>query len=168
MLSPADAGLTTGILAATIYRIASIAAGVALCWMGYRLFTVGIFAEAGDAEGKWGNKRIILKRAAPGTFFALFGAIVLSLAINKGIAISNVPGTMPKSSEGSTDRMILDRSLPLSGMPNPSEVEKVMEKVRKGEPLTDADRKQLDTWYEGEKEFYKQGTEGSWGVKVTG
>nr|WP_067297653.1 hypothetical protein [Marinobacterium profundum] len=73
------------ILALTIYKIVSLLAGVSLSYMGYRLFMAGIWGHAGDAEGEFGNNRIVIKKAAPGTFFVLMGAIVIGLTLVKGL-----------------------------------------------------------------------------------
>src|ERR1700720_3527125 len=78
---------TSSLIATTSYRLATIAAGVALCWMGYRLFKIGIYEKGGDLNAAWGSKKIVLKQAGPGTFFALFGCVVLGLAIYKGMSV---------------------------------------------------------------------------------
>lgn len=75
-------------VATLTYGIVTIAAGVALCWMGYQLFRVGIYEKGGDLNASWGSKKIALKQAGPGTFFALFGAAVLGLAVHKGMSIT--------------------------------------------------------------------------------
>jgi hypothetical protein len=53
--------------------------------MGYRLFLAGIWGHAGEIEGEFGNNKLVIKKAAPGTFFALFGAIIISITIYKGM-----------------------------------------------------------------------------------
>lgn len=82
------------ILSLTIYKLVSLLIGLCLCYMGYRLFMAGIWGSAGDAEGEFGNSRIVIKRAAPGTFFVLMGAIVIGLTIFKGLNLDSqqVPG----------------------------------------------------------------------------
>ncbi len=68
-----------------IYRAFCIAAGLAFAYMGYRLFLSRIFAEAGDLDTSWGDNRLMLKRAAPGTFFALFGAAIVLVTVSRGL-----------------------------------------------------------------------------------
>lgn len=73
------------VIAMTLYKIISLGIGFALCYLGYRLFMAGIWGESGDVEGSFGDNKVIVKKAAPGTFFALFGAIVIGLTILQGL-----------------------------------------------------------------------------------
>lgn len=85
---------TAQVLSLTLYKLTSLFTGLCLCYMGYRLFLAGIWGSAGDAKGEFGDIRIVIKRAAPGTFFVLMGAIVLGLTIFKGLnleALQNIP-----------------------------------------------------------------------------
>ncbi|MBC8756348.1 hypothetical protein H2O64_16860 [Kordia sp. YSTF-M3] len=54
-------------------------------YLGYKLFAKGIWGQAGDLDIKFKDNQLILKKAAPGTFFALFGAIIISVTIWKGL-----------------------------------------------------------------------------------
>jgi hypothetical protein len=67
-----------------IYKIASLASGSAMCFLGYRLFVLGIVSPAGDMTAVRGKSRLVLKAAAPGTFFAVLGAVVLLATVMKG------------------------------------------------------------------------------------
>lgn len=80
---------TAQILSITLYKIVSLLAGVFLSYMGYRLFLAGIWGNAGDVKGEFGDNKIVIKKAAPGTFFVLMGAIVIGLTINKGLNFEN-------------------------------------------------------------------------------
>lgn len=53
--------------------------------MGYRLFMSGIWGDAGSAEGAFGDNTLIIKKAAPGTFFAILGATIIVSTIWKGM-----------------------------------------------------------------------------------
>jgi hypothetical protein len=55
--------------------------GTFCVYLGYKLFVKGLFNEAGDLTASSGNKKLIIKKAAPGTFFALFGAIIISINV---------------------------------------------------------------------------------------
>lgn len=64
-----------------LYRLAIVLAGVAGMWLGYLLFRRGLAPDHGgsaDADASFeaavGSNTLALKGAAPGTFFALFGA----------------------------------------------------------------------------------------------
>jgi len=73
------------IISLSSYKIISLLVGLALSYMGYRLFMAGIWGNAGNMESNFGNNKIILKNAAPGTFFVLFGTIIISFTIYKGL-----------------------------------------------------------------------------------
>jgi len=72
-----------------IYKIACILSGVVFSYLGYRLFVLGIFSSAGDVDVQFNDNRLILKKAAPGTFFALLGAIVIVATIIQGMNLSS-------------------------------------------------------------------------------
>src|SRR5580704_13455844 len=71
------------------YRIITVLAGVLAIYLGYKLFRVGIYEKAGDLRAAWGSNHLVLKQAAPGTFFSLFGVIVITFGIWKGIDIKS-------------------------------------------------------------------------------
>lgn len=73
------------VIAITIYKICSLATGVLLSFLGYKLFMAGVWGNAGNAEGSFGDNKLIIKKAAPGTFFVIMGAIVIGLTIMKGL-----------------------------------------------------------------------------------
>ena len=68
----------------TLYKMAGIGAGVFLGYLGYRLFTKGVWGSAGDLTANSGNNQLLLKSAAPGTFFVVLGAVVILSAIWQG------------------------------------------------------------------------------------
>ena len=71
------------IIAITSYKIISLFVGLIFTYMGYRLFMAGVWGEAGDVEAKFKDTKVIIKRAAPGTFFALFGTIIVCFVVFK-------------------------------------------------------------------------------------
>ena len=73
------------IYAITSYKICSLLVGLVFGYMGYKLFCAGIFTTSGDLQIQAGNNNINLKKAAPGTFFTVFGAIIISLTIYQGL-----------------------------------------------------------------------------------
>ena len=68
-----------------LFRLSIIAVGAMSIFLGYKLFVQGIFApdggEGSGLEAELGTTKFALKNAAPGTFFALFGVIVISVMI---------------------------------------------------------------------------------------
>lgn len=88
--SPQDLALwSVSVVAA--YKVASLCIGLAFGYMGYRLFLAGIERPAGDLEAASGARSLKLSRAAPGTFFALFGAAVIAATIFQGFDVQ-LPG----------------------------------------------------------------------------
>lgn len=71
-----------------IYKLSSLVAGLALSFMGYKLFMAGIWGSAGGADASFGDNRITLKKAAPGTFFVVVGAIVICVTLLQGLQYS--------------------------------------------------------------------------------
>jgi hypothetical protein len=73
------------IISLTAYKIASLLVGLLFSFMGYRLFMRGIWGHSGEIDSQFGDTRFIIKKAAPGTFFALFGAIIVIATVSKGL-----------------------------------------------------------------------------------
>lgn len=57
--------------------VISILAGTFLCYLGWRLFQIGL-SEKSDLKIEYGKLKLHLFRATPGIFFALFGAAIIS------------------------------------------------------------------------------------------
>ncbi|NIB44369.1 hypothetical protein HBA55_32545 [Pseudomaricurvus alkylphenolicus] len=80
------------------YKLASIGSGTFIVYLGYRLFIKGVYGETGEVSVDWNDNRLMLKRAAPGSIFAVFGAIVIGLIVTteakyspaEGISMSNI------------------------------------------------------------------------------
>jgi hypothetical protein len=68
------------------FKLSCIIAGLIIVFLGYRLFCKGIFNESGNLEGNWKSAKIIVRKAAPGTYFVLFGSLVICSAIFKGFS----------------------------------------------------------------------------------
>ena len=80
--------MTTGvavILATVIYKMACLTVGSLSCAMGYQLFKRGIWGAAGDMESKFKDLRIVLRGAAPGTFFAVLGSAIVVVTVWQGL-----------------------------------------------------------------------------------
>ncbi len=70
---------------ATLFRLAIIGAGVFAIVLGYKLFVRGVMPESRtDSEFQAGEIRLTVKNAAPGTCFALFGAVMVSVMLIQG------------------------------------------------------------------------------------
>ena len=82
-----------------VYKTASLATGTCVIYFGYRLFLKGIFGESGDFEASRGDVKIQLKKDAPGTFFALFGTIIISFTLYQGFSITVEPEQRPQQEQ---------------------------------------------------------------------
>ena len=94
------------IISATLYKLASLLVGALFAFLGYKLFMAGIWGHSGDLEAQYKESKIVLTKAAPGTFFALFGAIIIGFTVFKGldykfgkISQSDVPVITSKAQE---------------------------------------------------------------------
>src|SRR5215471_4010449 len=76
---------TQGMLIGVVYHAFAIAIGFGMTYLGYKLFRVGVYEKAGELKAVWGEKHLTLKQAAPGTFFGLFGAVVIGVALVQGV-----------------------------------------------------------------------------------
>lgn len=72
------------ILGLLIYKLACLAVGSLLCYLGYRLFKEGIWGHAGNMEANFRDTNLVVKSAAPGTFFVLLGAVIIVATILRG------------------------------------------------------------------------------------
>ncbi len=90
------------ILSVTLYKTLSLLIGLAFSYMGFRIFMAGIWGDAGNLETKFENTKLVVKNAAPGTFFALFGALIVSFTIFKGMAYDSIQFEPKKNDNSST------------------------------------------------------------------
>ena len=80
------------VLSLTLYKGFSLLVGTMFSYMGYRLFVSGIWGDAGTFSAKHDNARLVLKNAAPGTFFALFGVLIVLFTVYKGLEFESLNG----------------------------------------------------------------------------
>ena len=88
------------VISLTLYKLVSLLVGLISVYMGYNLFVKGIWGQAGDLDTKFGDNKVVLKNAAPGTFFALFGSVIIIVTLSKGLEFnkyskSEHPSTAP-------------------------------------------------------------------------
>lgn len=72
-----------------LFRLAIIITGMISIFLGYRLFCRGVwpFAKTGagtDINAQIAGSRFTIRNAAPGTCFALFGVVIISIMFAKG------------------------------------------------------------------------------------
>lgn len=100
----------TIILSLAAYKIVSLLVGLAFSYMGFKLFIVGIWGQAGELDAQFGDNKVVLKKAAPGTFFVLFGTIIVASTILKGLEFDNI---LEKSSAPVAQEMPIHSPNPL-------------------------------------------------------
>lgn len=88
------------------YKITCLLIGLVIIFLGFRLFIKGIFNESGDVEGSWKDLKIIIRKAAPGTYFVVFGSLLIGLTVFKGI--SNEETYAPVNSNKTTNSSVPD------------------------------------------------------------
>jgi len=75
------------ILLLAIFKLSSLFVGLALSYMGYRLFQSGIWGKAGELDAQFKDSKLLIRKAAPGSFFVILGAVVIIASIIKGFNI---------------------------------------------------------------------------------
>jgi hypothetical protein len=128
------------------YRCLIIATGGLFEYLGYRLFVLGIYEKAGELKASWKGASLLVRQAAPGTFFALFGATIITVAVVRPAEFHNkqsvTPTTLNAESAGgpeATDRAAL-ATVKIALGP-------IVDKLQKGQPLTKKDKDDLADLY---------------------
>jgi len=120
-----------------LYRVSTILVGAWIVFMGYSLFTKGLFGKASDLKAAWGYRHLEIKQAAPGTIFALFGAAVIVFSIHKGVSFENQETATMDSSNEITD---------LISSAYPSEMMELIFSLAAGENLNDEQKTKILNW----------------------
>jgi hypothetical protein len=123
------------VLSLISYKLATLLVGMIFGVLGYKLFRAGVYEKAGDLKAAWGNKNLVLKQAAPGTFLALFGLILITTALIKGLDFEKLGSPTSQFKPGAT--------------PEPSRPEEsaVINKVVNGQTLSDSEREILQNYF---------------------
>jgi hypothetical protein len=100
-------------LASTVQQLGAAAIGLAIAWMGFRLFREMPALREGEAKiGLPGGVSIYFSRIGPGAFFVLFGSGLIAYTMaHRPLAYVEGPGT--RSANG-----LLDSSVPGQGAAN--------------------------------------------------
>ncbi len=112
-------------LSTGIFRVSSLFIGMFSIYLGYKLFMNGIWGDAGSFKVNSEDLNLVMKNAAPGTFFALFGSgiIIASLAIGVNVSYTKgndrVKSTIIANETLSIDSVRLENKAPqILQMPN--------------------------------------------------
>jgi len=98
------------VIGTTVYKLACLAVGSLSCLLGYRLFKAGIWGSSGDVTAKFLKTSLVVKNAAPGTFFAIVGALIICFTVYKGLGFTL---------EGTTGSSHTRRDAPPPPVPEP-------------------------------------------------
>jgi hypothetical protein len=132
------------LLITACYRLGTIIVGFAIVHCGYKLFSRGVYEKAGDLRAAWGDKHLLLKQAAPGTFFALFGTAVIIFSLFKGIWFDRQISGSPQA-----QAVGLPTSFRFPDIDQATLA--VAEKASRGETLSESEKKQLAQWTQRER-----------------
>ncbi|MCI5190341.1 MAG: hypothetical protein D3905_11240 [Candidatus Electrothrix sp. AS4_5] len=72
---------------AALYRLTVLAVGALAIWLGFRLFNKAeskAYDSTGSASAEGGGFKLRLTSILPGTYFALFGTVIISTMLWKG------------------------------------------------------------------------------------
>jgi hypothetical protein len=89
---------TAAIIGYTAFKLASLTVGLSAVFMGYRLFQQGFWGHPTELAANMGENKVLMKGAAPGTFFALFGTAVVVTALVKGFNVDLPVSPVPDKS----------------------------------------------------------------------
>jgi hypothetical protein len=118
----------------------TIVVGFAIVYCGYKLFSRGVYEKAGELKAAWGDKHLLLKQAAPGTFFVVFGPAVIIFSLWRGISFDRETFGSPQG---------VTVSLLPSGIAPP--ILTAAEKASRGETLSETEKKLLSGWIQQER-----------------
>lgn len=90
----------------TLELLVSMIVGAFLCWLGFKLFMINLVEKA-DLNAQYGNLKLKLVGASPGIFFALFGSVLISIAVGKMARYEETIGQNPK---GTVVKRIIEKA----------------------------------------------------------
>jgi hypothetical protein len=73
--------ITLYILYLSLWRVIVVLCGALSIYLGYRLFVIGYSQGETNMEGSFRGATVALRNFAPGTAFALFGAILIGVMV---------------------------------------------------------------------------------------
>lgn len=81
----------------SIFRIIAIIIGLTIVYLGYLLFSEGMYERVEELKDALGSKYPYL--AIPGAFFVLFGALVIGISIWQGVKIKEIQEIVTKAND---------------------------------------------------------------------
>ncbi len=74
-------GFVVSVIYVLVWRLGVLACGLTAIILGYKLFKLGLTSEKGKLEAGFGGNTMKVSNIAPGTFFALFGAVIIGTLV---------------------------------------------------------------------------------------
>jgi hypothetical protein len=78
-----------------IHELLGLVGGLILCYFGYRLLMRRVKVHPRETRGTWNSAKLLIRNAAPGTLFAVFGAVSIWLTASNAFT--------PKTLKNSVD-----------------------------------------------------------------
>ena len=75
------------VLIANAFRVLSLLVGLGFGYLGYRLYTVGVFEKAQELRAAFGKANLTLKQVAPGVVFGIAGIIIAALGVVRPVVV---------------------------------------------------------------------------------
>jgi hypothetical protein len=94
------------------YKLSCLVVGLAAIYMGYRLFLARAKAEPSDTVLQMQDWKVSIKKAAPGTLFALFGMIIVASTVMKGYHVHDSIGLPAPVVEQGNAKAVLPENPP--------------------------------------------------------
>lgn len=136
-------------LAVIIYRLVVVLVGFLFGSLGYCLFRLGIYEKAGELKASWKGASLGLRQAAPGTFFALFGASIVCVALFRGFEIRSNAEPLTNVTQGSAPDLVggeVDQSKTFLKEAE-STLAPLDQKIQKGQAFTKSDYEEVQGLY---------------------
>jgi hypothetical protein len=149
------------VLMLIVYRAIAGVCGMIIIYWGYSLLHAGVRERQGAHKIDSNDRRATLVRFGPGVGFALFGFLILSLSIARGVQVEPVAaqgarsrdeasrdqaGEALSSKAASGDRDLPAPSVAPSPAKVPDDIEGILKKVASGRELAESETKVLADW----------------------
>jgi hypothetical protein len=74
-----------------IHELLGLVGGLILCYFGYRLLMRRVKVHPSETRGTWNSAKLLIRNAAPGTLFAVFGAVSIWLTASNALTPKTSP-----------------------------------------------------------------------------
>lgn len=74
-----------------IHELLGLVGGLILCYFGYRLLMRRVKVHPSETRGTWNSAKFLIRNAAPGTLFAVFGAVSIWLTASNALTPKTLP-----------------------------------------------------------------------------